>query len=71
MHSSYDQIKLYNDIALIKLLYPFIFNDYIKAIVMPDPTTQYDTLQCYVTGWGVTTPGMIFMKNIRLFLNLD
>ncbi len=71
MHSSYDQITLYNDLGLTKLLYPFTFNDYIKAIAMPDPSTQYDKLQRYLTGWGVTTPGIIFMKNLILVSNQD
>ena len=63
MHSGYKKGSYQNDVALIKLTYPFKFNEYVKAIAMPDPSSSYEKLDCSLSGWGLTTSGILIITN--------
>lgn len=44
-----------NDIALLKLNAPVIFNDHIRPICLPKPNLRFSQeSKCFVTGWGET-----------------
>ncbi|KAL4240876.1 hypothetical protein ACF0H5_001661 [Mactra antiquata] len=56
MHPAYDNITLENDIALLRLEEPIIYNERVKPICVPP--TRYRVVPinypCYTTGWGDT-----------------
>ena len=56
VHESYDNMTLRNDIALLKLLDPIQFTDYVKPICIPPTRRRVVTVGdvCYSLGWGDT-----------------
>lgn len=55
-HQSYDNVFLRNDIALVKVTQPFVFNSNVKAVTL-STTTAYPTGTVTATGWGRTING--------------
>ena len=59
LHEDYDKLSAlkYNDVALIQLTEPLVFNDYIRPLCLP---TSGDTVwpspnsRCFTAGWGYT-----------------
>ncbi|XP_041360608.1 uncharacterized protein LOC121376891 [Gigantopelta aegis] len=44
-----------NDVALIELAEPVVFNDYVRPVCLPDDRDVFSrSSQCYATGWGRT-----------------
>jgi len=61
-HQDYDPRHLNNDIALLKLSTPVLFNKYVKPVCLPTEEVDPGT-DCYITGWGkVQHPGSMFPK---------
>ena len=54
LHKEFDVINLRNDIALIKLKQPILFNAHV-SLCLPDVDFAVGTT-CYVTGWGRLGP---------------
>lgn len=54
IHPEYIPDGEINDIALIKLMNPFTFNDTVKPICLP---LFLDQDNLFVTGWGLTNNG--------------
>ncbi|XP_039487778.1 chymotrypsin BI-like [Drosophila santomea] len=52
IHNEWDTNLSVNDIALIKLPISLIFNDYIKAVQLPNPEVQYQFSEAISSGWG-------------------
>ncbi|XP_062992934.1 serine protease 33-like [Elgaria multicarinata webbii] len=47
------------DIALLKLMSPVEFTDYIFPVCLPDSSVQFPPeADCWVTGWGMIRPGV-------------
>jgi trypsin len=56
-HPNYGSPKQYeNDIALMKVSPPFVFDEYVQAVVIPDVNFA-PTAVATVTGWGALTEG--------------
>lgn len=55
LHKEFNVINLQNDIALIKLKQPILFNAHVSPICLPDVDFAVGTT-CYVTGWGRLGP---------------
>jgi len=53
MHAGY--YRLANDIAMLKLASPILFNSYVQPICLPSKDVAVGT-KCYITGWGKTNP---------------
>lgn len=51
-HAEFDSATYENDIAILKLLRPALFNSYIWPICMPPMTESYERKQAVVIGWG-------------------
>jgi len=59
---NYSPRTLNNDIALLKLRTPVVFNKYVKPICLPKGNVPVGT-ECYITGWGkIVHPGRMFEK---------
>ena len=54
-------IVVYNDIALLKIHPPLLFNDKVKPVCLPTEdmvSENYSNDNCFTSGWGLT-------RNIR------
>ena len=51
-HLDFDAATYENDIAILKLLRPSVFNSYIWPICMPPTAEDYEGKQAVVIGWG-------------------
>jgi len=50
--------QLNNDVALIRLNKPVVFNSHVQPICLPSPNDAPATgTECYITGWGQYTVG--------------
>lgn len=59
-HPDYRQGVVYNDIGLIILEQPVIFNKYIRPICLPSITdNDYTGEVLYLAGWGPDRKGMV------------
>ncbi|KAM4796682.1 transmembrane protease serine 3 [Rhinophrynus dorsalis] len=57
-HSKYKSSSMVNDIALIKLAYPFTFNGSIQPICLPNYGEEFPEGKiCWISGWGATEEG--------------
>ena len=54
-HETFNHQNLQNDIALIKLKRPILFNSHVSPICLPNFDFPIGTT-CYVTGWGQLGP---------------
>ena len=52
LHENYNRTNLQNDVALMKLKHPILFNAHVSPICLPDFDFPTGTT-CYVTGWGL------------------
>jgi len=55
VHEEFDLNTLQNDIALMKLKRPILFNAHVSPICVPKDDFTIGTT-CYVTGWGLLGP---------------
>ena len=55
LHEHFNNTNLQNDIALIKLKRPILFNSHVSPICLPNFDFPTGTT-CYVTGWGKPGP---------------
>ncbi|KAJ0172182.1 hypothetical protein K1T71_012155 [Dendrolimus kikuchii] len=51
-HEKYDVSSYYNDVAILKLHRPAVFNTYVWPICLPPPGLQLDDQPAIVIGWG-------------------
>ncbi|CAL4082952.1 unnamed protein product, partial [Meganyctiphanes norvegica] len=51
-HPFYDVISFVNDIAILKLAEPLVFNDFVGPITLPEVNQTFDGEMCRVSGWG-------------------
>jgi len=58
-HEAYDEDRIVNDIALLKLAYPINFSDTVSPVCLPtyrDTNAQYPSPQtAIISGWGKTS----------------
>nr|XP_049600317.1 transmembrane protease serine 9 isoform X3 [Syngnathus scovelli] len=53
-HPDYDEHTFGNDLALLKVSSPVLFNDYIRPVCLPDNGSTFFTgTDSWVTGWGI------------------
>ncbi|KAJ0172183.1 hypothetical protein K1T71_012156 [Dendrolimus kikuchii] len=52
-HEKYDSKTYYNDVAILKLHRPAVFNTYVWPICLPPPGMQMTNETAIVIGWGV------------------
>ncbi|XP_063065440.1 transmembrane protease serine 12-like [Engraulis encrasicolus] len=74
LHADYHPATKYQDIALVKLATPLVFNDYVDRICIPDTTVveEYKYGECYIAGYDGPTgadPGMLKESHVTLFSN--
>ena len=81
IHPDYKPGAIYNDIAIVQVSEPFIFNDFVSPVKLPLP--QLDIVSgsaVTVTGWGLMKvsldrsdifaywpAGNIFMRSVRMY----
>ena len=58
-HGAFDKITYYNDIGLVKLQTPFVFNSAVKAIPIADSSESFENKVCTVSGWGKKLDGIL------------
>ena len=74
---SYDFNKGYpNDIGLIRLSTPVDLEAHgLQIISAPQPSDNFTDAECYITGWGSTTSGIVlrcyYMVNFSKILAMD
>lgn len=51
-HADFDMATYENDIAILKILRPALFNSYIWPICLPPMTNQWEGNRAVVIGWG-------------------
>jgi len=51
-HESFNKPKYANDIALIKLKQPLVFDNFTRPICLPTPGDIHEKLICTASGWG-------------------
>lgn len=53
LHKDYKHITSVNDIAIVKLETPLVFDDYVNRVCIPDATNveEYKYGRCYVAGY--------------------
>ncbi len=60
VHEFYNQpFRLRNDIALIRLKTPIIFNDNVQPVCPPQPAQNYIGRTIVVSGWGKDSNGKL------------
>lgn len=52
LHEKYDNVGLFNDVALLVLAKPVDIAENVNTICLPPPNTNYDLQRCIVTAWG-------------------
>ncbi|XP_068208498.1 trypsin-1-like [Palaemon carinicauda] len=63
-HEDFDPRKVINDVSLLKLSKPFVFNDFVQPIALP-LQGHVATGDCVVTGWGSTSQGGSLPSTLR------
>lgn len=51
-------ISMQNDIALIRLIQPLIFNDAVQPARLPAEFEMFNNMTCATSGWGLTSEGI-------------
>lgn len=51
-HPSYNPNTIANDIALLKLSSPVVFDNYIRPVCLAQSGSKYESGSCWVTGLG-------------------
>lgn len=71
MHESYDPDLIDNDITLLKLDQPFVLNEFVNIVCLPD-VVVVDGANCIVTGWGDTKSETCFsaILNHKIYKNI-
>nr|XP_020471004.1 transmembrane protease serine 12-like [Monopterus albus] len=57
MHQDYSEVSADNDITLLLLRSPFIFNDHVQPVCAPHNVSHESILNfshCFISGWGST-----------------
>lgn len=71
-HPEYHETRRKNDIALIRLAQPALYNDFVQPICLPMDSTLSTKLHAgeslVVTGWGRTETGRHSTKKLKVFL---
>lgn len=57
-HKDFKRHNMDNDIALLLLAEPLMFNEQTAPICMPLHSTPPSWQECWVAGWGITNSGM-------------
>ncbi|XP_069826380.1 transmembrane protease serine 12 [Dendropsophus ebraccatus] len=58
IHRNFDQQTMNNDLALLELVNPVTYTDYILPVCLATQELQVDPLsQCFISGWGTTSAG--------------
>ncbi|XP_030050856.1 transmembrane protease serine 12 [Microcaecilia unicolor] len=58
INRNFKQETMDNDIALLQLIKPIEFNDYIHPVCLPNSSMEVmDMSGCFITGWGTTSHG--------------
>ena len=65
-HSKFRVPKFFNDICLLHLDNPFIFNRYVQPINVVTKTPYYGEM-CSISGWGSSTEGSFQPEDILMF----
>ncbi|XP_066971354.1 trypsin-1-like isoform X1 [Macrobrachium rosenbergii] len=63
-HEDYDPDKISNDVSLLRLSEPLVFNDFVQPVALP-PQGHVATGDCVVTGWGTTSEGGTIPSTLR------
>ncbi|XP_044298088.1 transmembrane protease serine 2 [Varanus komodoensis] len=57
-HPNYDPATKNNDVALMKLQSPLLFNEFIRPVCLPNPGMMFQPEQwSWITGWGARRQG--------------
>ena len=62
VHPEYDESTLKNDIALVRLVEPVEFSDYVRPVCLATSSNETaDYRRCWIAGWGTTSYGGEFV----------
>ncbi|XP_060626290.2 transmembrane protease serine 2 [Anolis sagrei] len=71
-HPGYDPSSKTNDVALMKLQSPLLFDEFVRPVCLPNPGMMFQSdQQCWISGWGAreqkgTTSKKLNAASIRL-----
>ncbi|XP_071545533.1 trypsin-1-like [Panulirus ornatus] len=68
-HPFYNPITYENDIALLRMKVPFVFNGYVDQVALPPPNHSFTGEMCRVSGWGSAIEGGT-QSGLLLYTNL-
>ncbi|XP_056418677.1 transmembrane protease serine 12 [Hyla sarda] len=58
IYRNFDPKTMDNDLALLELVNPVIYTDYVRPVCLATQELQVDPFaQCFITGWGTTSSG--------------
>lgn len=64
-HGHYSRMTLRNDIALLKLEKPVVFNEFVKTVCLPEAKKNYTNEIATLTGWGHVQGGIaVFTSDV-------
>jgi len=71
IHPEFNPKNLQNDVALIFVDSDFELNFHVDTVCLPRPNQQYDSSQCFATGWGKDNFGaegeyQVVLKEVEL-----
>ncbi|XP_044734749.1 phenoloxidase-activating factor 2-like [Chrysoperla carnea] len=69
MHDSFYAPALHNDVALLFLTKPFMLDEHIDTVCIPNINIRFNTDQCYGAGWGKNNFGgrySVILKKLHL-----
>jgi len=71
VHEYYHKGALFNDIALLIMETPFIYEENVRPVCLPPVNSNFDYSRCYATGWGKNQFGrqgqyQVILKKIDL-----
>lgn len=77
-HPAFNPGRLYNDVAVLKTKEPFILDQHVDIICLPDLDADYnyDPRNCFATGWGKDKFGdsgeyQVILKQVEMDLEKD
>ena len=65
LHEHFDLNTFDNDVAILKLTTPILWNEYVSPVCLPPPKFELapDT-RCIITGWGVSRMYSVFVSTV-------
>nr|XP_049698918.1 trypsin, alkaline C-like [Helicoverpa armigera] len=67
VHENYEELENTNDIAIMAMVEPFIFNNNVRQASIPIHGLEFDhNIECTLVGWGALQPGGLRNDKLEL-----